>query len=106
MTDVATFKARLLARQAELNGRLRDIEDDLDQPSAADSEERAVEREGDEVLEDLGNSGLVELRAIEAALKRIEDGEFGYCHDCGDDLDPARLDLDPTVPRCVSCTSG
>lgn len=40
------------------------------------------------------------------ALKRIDAGTFGFCTDCGDDLEPARLDADPTVPRCLSCTRG
>jgi len=43
---------------------------------------------------------------VAAALQRIEEGEFGFCTDCGDDIAPARLDLDPTLPRCVSCASG
>lgn len=43
---------------------------------------------------------------IEATLKRIEDGEFGYCEDCGDAIAKGRLDLDPTVPLCVSCANG
>ncbi len=42
-------------------------------------------------------------RAIAAALSRIDDGEFGYCGDCGDPIAMKRLDLDPTVTRCISC---
>ena len=43
---------------------------------------------------------------LQAALQRIDGGEFGYCQDCGDDIPFARLDLDPTVARCVSCIRG
>ena len=43
---------------------------------------------------------------IDAALKRLEDGEFGFCQECGDDIGEKRLDLDPTVPNCVSCARG
>jgi DnaK suppressor protein len=43
---------------------------------------------------------------IRAALQRIEEGEFGYCAECGEDIAPGRLDLDPTVPTCVSCARG
>ncbi|OWU85630.1 molecular chaperone DnaK [Oceanicola sp. 22II-s10i] len=42
-------------------------------------------------------------RALTAALSRIDEGEFGYCEDCGDFIGLARLDLDPSVMRCVSC---
>ena len=43
---------------------------------------------------------------ILAALKRIDEDEFGYCQDCGDDIAPGRLDLDPTVILCLSCAKG
>ncbi len=42
-------------------------------------------------------------RAIAAALTRMEEGEFGYCEDCGEPIALKRLELDPTVVRCVSC---
>ncbi len=45
-----------------------------------------------------------QMRArLTAALKRIKDGEFGYCVQCGEDIAVARLRLDPTVPTCISC---
>ena len=43
---------------------------------------------------------------VEAALARIDDGEFGFCSECGDEIALRRLELDPTVPTCVSCASG
>ncbi|MDU8945701.1 TraR/DksA family transcriptional regulator [Ovoidimarina sediminis] len=43
---------------------------------------------------------------IMAALLRMDEGEFGYCTDCGDEIAPGRLDADPTHPMCVSCASG
>ncbi len=45
-------------------------------------------------------------RRIAAALSRMDDGDFGYCTDCGEDIAPARLDLDPTVPSCIACARG
>ena len=43
---------------------------------------------------------------IKAALQRMEDGEFGFCLDCGDEIATARLDQDPTVPNCIDCARG
>jgi DnaK suppressor protein len=43
---------------------------------------------------------------ILAALERIAMQEFGYCLTCGEDINMARLDLDPTVPNCISCARG
>ena len=43
---------------------------------------------------------------IKAALDRIEQDEFGWCTDCGDAIDSARLDLNPAVALCLSCAKG
>ena len=48
----------------------------------------------------------VERQRIMAALQRIEDGEYGFCTDCGEAVEPARLKADPTIPRCLDCTRG
>ncbi len=42
-----------------------------------------------------------ELRKIEAALKRIDDDEYGYCISTGEPIPRARLDLDPAVATIV-----
>ncbi|KPQ07122.1 MAG: DnaK suppressor protein [Rhodobacteraceae bacterium HLUCCA12] len=42
-------------------------------------------------------------RAIAAALARIDAGEFGFCDDCGAFIGFDRLDLDPTLMRCIDC---
>ncbi len=41
--------------------------------------------------------------ALEAAIKRIEAEEFGFCDSCGDFIGMPRLALDPTVMRCRDC---
>jgi DnaK suppressor protein len=43
---------------------------------------------------------------IAAAFQRMDEGEFGYCTDCGERIAPARLDLDPTAPTCITCAAG
>ena len=45
------------------------------------------------------------LRQIDAALKRIDDDEYGYCRDCGEAIDPRRLEVDPTALLCIDCAS-
>ena len=47
----------------------------------------------------------VMLRRIDAALKRIDDDEYGYCRDCGEAIDPRRLEIDPTALLCIACAS-
>ncbi len=101
--DPRDYEPRLRERLKELTARLGRIEQDLDETPSADFGERATEREGDEVLESLGAAGLQEVRMIEAALKRIEEGEFGYCVNCGRPIASARLDLVPHAARCAKC---
>ena len=101
--DPAGYEPTLRARLDELRGRLRQIETDLEEAPSKDFGERATEREGDEVLESLGTAGMAEIRMIEAALRRIEDGEFGYCVNCGRPIPAGRLDLVPHAARCARC---
>lgn len=51
-----------------------------------------------EVTRDLG-----ELRELEAARKRLADGSYGICVDCGADIGLARLRVQPGALRCVEC---
>ena len=46
------------------------------------------------------------LLHIDAALKRIEQDDFGCCQECGEDIAPARLEVDPTVQLCITCASA
>jgi DnaK suppressor protein len=48
---------------------------------------------------------IARLVAIEAAIARLNSGEFGHCSDCGDRIAERRLDLDPTISRCISCAA-
>ncbi|SPH17450.1 RNA polymerase-binding transcription factor DksA [Defluviimonas aquaemixtae] len=106
MKSTAQRKAELEARRAVLNDRIAGIGKELDSHESKDWEEMAVEREADEVLEDLGQSAKNELRMIEAALQRIEEGEYGYCTTCGDQISEERLDLLPATPFCPNCAPG
>jgi RNA polymerase-binding transcription factor DksA len=103
MIDVKPLEAKLLARRDELKRRLGKIETDLDRERSADSEERATEGENDEVLEGLGLQGQIELTAIEAALKRVEDGSYGICVRCAREISGERLEAVPHAALCRNC---
>lgn len=106
MTSIEDRKAALLKRLSELDSRLHEIEAELDAPHSRDWEELAVEREGDEVLESLGQSGQAEIMRIRAALKRIREDEYGTCTRCGDEISAERLDVLPDTPLCRNCASA
>ncbi|MEJ5216845.1 TraR/DksA C4-type zinc finger protein [Cognatishimia sp. D5M38] len=48
----------------------------------------------------------IQVKALNAALKRMEDDDYGYCRDCGEDIPDARLKLNPAVLKCMSCATG
>jgi DnaK suppressor protein len=45
------------------------------------------------------------LRRIDAALKRLDDDEYGDCLRCDEPINPKRLEFDPTVTLCIECAS-
>jgi RNA polymerase-binding transcription factor DksA len=103
MISLSQRKSQLEARLSELQARLHRIEDELDIHTSPDWEDIATEREAEEVLEDLGSAGQLELRQISAALQRIEAGEYGACTKCGAAIGEERLDLLPHTPFCRRC---
>lgn len=103
MIDLEKRRAELNARLAELDSKLHEIEEELESHNNPDWEESAQEREGDEVLEGIGVAGQKEIRMIKAALQRIDDGEYGYCTKCGDEISQERLSVLPWTPFCKRC---
>ncbi len=47
-----------------------------------------------------------ELARIEAALVRLDEGEWGYCLTCGEKIAEKRLAHDPSMATCIGCASG
>ena len=47
----------------------------------------------------------IEIQRIDAARKRIDEGEHGYRVSCGEDIEEKRLANDPALPLCVDCAS-
>ncbi|SPH18385.1 RNA polymerase-binding transcription factor DksA [Defluviimonas aquaemixtae] len=41
--------------------------------------------------------------ALEASLRRMAEGEFGWCARCGEFIGEGRLDVDPAAATCVIC---
>lgn len=102
---MTTPREILLARRQAILADLDLIETDLDQTPPKDWEDRASERQGDKVLEALGNSELLELRRIDAALDRVKAGTYGECVKCGEEISAARLAAVPDTPFCNTCAS-
>jgi DnaK suppressor protein len=44
-----------------------------------------------------------ERQRILAALERLDQDEYGFCLECGEDIAPDRLALDPAIALCADC---
>ena len=45
------------------------------------------------------------LRLVHAALAKIDSGDYGWCDECGNEIDAARLEVQPEAPCCFACQS-
>ncbi len=103
----ARYRPRLLSEQADLAAASDATRADrapvvLDQQSVGRLS-RMDALQGQAMAKGLEARRAARVRAVAAALARIEGGEFGYCEDCGEFIGQGRLDVDPCVTRCVSC---
>ena len=103
------LKARLQAQRADLDEAERLTADartpvELDQQSVGRlSRMDALQVQAMATVQ--SRRRRIEQRRIDAALKRWEAGEYGYCTECGDEIAPKRLELNPATPLCVDCAS-
>ena len=96
-TRWSKFKAALFAKQTELTGRSSKREDILVEPSADEMDDalRAADREL--AITQL-NRASETLRSVREALDRIEDGSYGFCLGCDQEISRKRLEAVPWAP--------
>jgi DnaK suppressor protein len=109
--ELDSLRQALIARRAELKARreahlggasrVEHAREFLQQERAGESQADA-EREVDFALSD---REIVELARIDSAMRRLDDGGYGICPDCGEDIPLPRLRLEPEALRCVRCES-
>lgn len=108
--DTDKARERLLALKLELENQARSSEHtrapvELDQQAVGRlSRMDAMQVQAMANAAQARRSG--ELARIDAALKRIEDDDYGYCVACGEEIAEKRLEFDPAAPSCVKCASG
>ncbi|HVH28950.1 MAG TPA: TraR/DksA C4-type zinc finger protein [Vicinamibacterales bacterium] len=105
MSKHETVRVQLEDQLARLLKRVGVIESDQRRPHQRDAPEQAVERENDEVLDELDEMTLGEVRRIRAALGRIADGTYGACSTCGRAIGKERLAAMPSAHTCLICST-
>ena len=110
-TDLKRNLDKLLALRAELLGDMTKMEDDSLKDHAktisipTDKEELGSDNAEQELTLTLLGSGEDILDEVEAAIQRIEDGGYGRCEACGEEIPKSRLDAIPYAAECVQCAS-
>ena len=106
MSNIENARERLTQQLGRLLTRVGKVEGDLRHARDRDSQEQAIELENDEVLEELDEMTLGEIRRVRTALDRIADGTYGTCLMCGRAISAERLAAIPSAATCVNCSAG
>ena len=107
--DVERYRLRLEQRQAELQRLLfaeepREQSVELDQSKVGRlSRMDALQQQA--MADASRGRAQRELVRVRLALKRIEEGDYGYCAECGEEIAAGRLDFDPANPLCIDCAN-
>ena len=99
------IRSLLVAQKAELASRVDRIHQHARDPLEADSSEQAAQLGNVEVVSALETEAVEQLAEIEAALQRLELGQYGQCANCGDAISPERLQAMPASTECLECAA-
>jgi DnaK suppressor protein len=101
-TELNKFREILKARQTELSQVLRNREGIVIEksPDALDEVQHAAEREL--AIRNLDRDSNL-MRHVRGALRRMEEGNYGTCSHCDQDISPKRLAAVPWTALCIQC---
>lgn len=106
MAGFDAIRKRLEAKRDELRRRAAGFDEDRshdEEPVSPDFAEQVVERETDDVLDALSDAAWHELRQIQHALERMDEGIYDECEVCGEEIPLKRLEALPFSTLCVQC---
>jgi len=104
--EFQTVKAELLQLRAELLKGVSDSYEtcrELGQDGVADIGDMSANAYSRDMLFNLSETQRQRIRDIDAALERIEQGEYGVCQHCGEAIAPRRLEVRPFSRYCIDC---
>jgi DnaK suppressor protein len=103
---LASFKKRLLEKHQQLaaeTGRTALYSTDHEDDAIKDLGDQANAAYTREFFFELGNGDRRLLRDVVSALQKIDDGSFGSCERCGEDIAEKRLEALPFARYCIDC---
>lgn len=102
--DIERFRRRLRDKELELRSDIERLEQEArvsGEAEVRDYTDDATASEGTSESLDEADLASQTLTQVQDALRRIEDGTFGRCIDCGRPIEPARLEAIPWTPYCM-----
>ena len=107
--DKQTLKSDLLQRRRTILETARRAQSELEALRGAERdpefEEGAQSEHEQYTLSLLGEAQRRQISMIDAALARIDAGEYGTCVDCDSEIDPKRLEALPFALLCTECAT-
>ena len=103
------FRERLLSLRENLAGEVLALKEEgfsLGNDGIQDIGDDAANSYARQVLLGLSERDREVLRQIDNALERIEQGAFGECEECGEEIGTARLEVLPYTTLCVECKAN
>jgi len=100
------YKKKLTTRREELMKTIARTEEEgrqADDDPTVDLADKAANSYTKEFLFGMTNTDRVILNQIEAALKRIDNDDYGVCANCQEELQQKRLEAVPWAKHCISC---
>lgn len=100
------YRDALLERRAALLGVVERNEDygrEADTEATQDPADKASNSYTKELLFSQSTNDRQILTLIEEALERMDDGEYGLCTNCGEEVQPKRLEAIPWARYCIKC---
>lgn len=100
------YRKKLFDKRRELTHaytKNRDYGRESDEGGTQDLADKASSSYAKEFLYSLSNTERSILEEIEAAIARMDEGEYGVCMDCGGGISRKRLDAVPWARYCVPC---
>ncbi len=97
--EVARLSAEIRAAESDLQGLLRDGGDGAGDDQV-DAGSKNLERDSEISV---ANNSRELLDQSRRALARLDDGSYGICESCGENIDQLRLEAFPRATLCMSC---
>jgi DnaK suppressor protein len=104
--DLDTFRALLLEEKRKILRHLEDLSDSAEadlESGSGDSVDIASLEINQANLQKIGKRETYLLKKIDLALGKIEDGTFGECESCGEEIGVPRLTARPVAQLCIDC---